>query len=160
MIKLKHGTLNRKYAKIFKQEAKLGYTNHAVWGGIPKLAEAWPSDAREAALPEELIAEVTAKLKTYSELDARQRRQSLIEIGQLLGISEMEKLPPVPMEPEIIPQAEPAAKEAPHESALYESAHRRSARSEHASSSSNIGLDAPVSVIRGIGEKQAANLEN
>ena len=85
--------LAEKYAKIFKLEAQLGYANRAVYGGMQKLAVTLLSDAREAALAETLISEVGAKLKNYEGLTADQRRQSLVEVGKLLGISGIEKLP-------------------------------------------------------------------
>ena len=85
--------LAEKYAKIFKLEAQLGYANRAVYGGMQKLAVTLLSDAREAALAETLISEVSAKLKNYEGLTVDQRRQSLVEVGKLLGISGIEKLP-------------------------------------------------------------------
>jgi len=57
---------------------------------MQKLAVTLLSDAREAALAETLISEVGAKLKNYEELTTEKRRQSLVEVGKLLGISGIE----------------------------------------------------------------------
>ena len=151
--------LAEKYAKIFKLEAKLGYTNRAVFGGMQKLAVNLLSDAREAALPEARIAEVSAKLKDYEALNAEERRQSLIEIGKVLGISSIEKLPAVEPNQETRSPAEPKIDEQPQKTTRHQPSKRRSVGSSRSRAASTVGLDAPVSVIRGIGEKQAVNLE-
>jgi len=151
--------LAEKYAKIFKLEAKLGYTNRAVFGGMQKLAVNLLSDAREAALPEAQIIEVSAKLKDYEALNAEERRQSLIEIGKVLGISSIEKLPAVEPNQETRSPAEPKIDEQPQKTTRHQPSKRRSVGSNRSHAASTVGLDAPVSVIRGIGEKQAVNLE-
>ncbi|HAE85473.1 MAG TPA: DNA helicase RecG [Anaerolineaceae bacterium] len=151
--------LAEKYAKIFKLEAKLGYTNRAVFGGMQKLAVNLLSDAREAALPEAQIIEVSAKLKDYEALNAEERRQSLIEVGKVLGISSIEKLPAVEPNQETRSPAEPKIDEQPQKTTRPQPSKRRSVGSNRSHAASTVGLDAPVSVIRGIGEKQAVNLE-
>ncbi|MEN6298653.1 MAG: hypothetical protein ABFD51_01880, partial [Anaerolineaceae bacterium] len=85
--------LREKYAKIFQLEGKLSYSNRAVFGGLQKLAETWQGEAREAGLPEKLINEISSRIKKYEILEPEARRQTLVEIGQLLGITGIVHLP-------------------------------------------------------------------
>jgi len=151
--------LAEKYAKIFKLEAQLGYANRAVYGGMQKLAVTLLSDAREAALAETLISEVGAKLKNYEGLTVEQRRQSLVEVGKLLGISGIEKLPAAAAAQQVPSSADLKIKEQEEKTSQAQPPKRRKPASNRAPAASSVGLDAPISVIRGIGEKQAANLE-
>ena len=151
--------LAEKYAKIFKLEAQLGYANRAVYGGMQKLAVTLLSDAREAALAETLISEVGAKLKNYEGLTVEQRRQSLVEVGKLLGISGIEKLPAAAAAQQVPSSADFKIKEQQEKTSQVQPPKRRKPASNRALAASSVGLDAPISVIRGVGEKQAANLE-
>jgi len=82
-----------KYSKIFQLEATQGYENKAVMGGLQALASTWPSEAREHSVSENLIPVITSILNHYPNLEIHNRRQALIEIGDLLSIPNIRSLP-------------------------------------------------------------------
>ena len=88
--------LAEKYTKMFTQEAKLGYENKAVWGGLQALGESWSSEARENGVDESLIPQVKAIFDAYPNLDGYARREALLQICKLLSI-------PLPNLPEANP---------------------------------------------------------
>ena len=152
--------ISEKYAKIFRLEAEKGYRDKVVMGGLQRLTAAWLSDAREASLPEKLIAEVAGKLGSYHEQSPSARRQTLLEIGNLLQIPGLRELPLPPTEratpaPAAAPQTEQPSK--PVKKAENPASRKLSSAALPDTGSS--GLHAPVIKIRGIGEKQAKNLE-
>lgn len=151
--------LREKYAKIFQLEGKLSYSNRAVFGGLQKLAETWQGEAREAGLPEKLINEISLRIKKYESLEPEARRQTLVEIGQLLGITGIVHLPLFrgkyeSLSHEIEQVEKPTTRTEPPQTTR-----RHKTIENHSANREPIGLNAPVTVIRGIGEKQAANLE-
>ncbi|MEL7644810.1 MAG: ATP-dependent DNA helicase RecG [Anaerolineaceae bacterium] len=152
--------ISEKYAKIFRLEAVKGYQDKVVMGGLQRLTAAWLSDAREASLPEKLIAEVAGKLGSYHEQSTTARRQTLLEIGNLLQIPGLRELPLPPTEratpaPAAAPQTEQPSKPAKK----AENPASRKLSSAALPDTGSSGLHAPVIKIRGIGEKQAKNLE-
>lgn len=153
-------SISEKYAKIFRLEAAKGYQDKAVMGGLQRLTAAWISDAREAGLPEKLVADIASMLGSYHEQSAAARRQTLMEISSLLQLPGMRELSPPPAEgiaaaPAAVEQSEQKTKT---DKKTENQAYRKlsSAALPDAGSS---GLHAPVTKIRGIGEKQAKNLE-
>lgn len=178
--------LTDKYYKIFKLEGEQGYENRAVTGGIQRLAEIWPSDAREAGLQESLIPAITAILHHYPNLDTANRRAALLEVGDLLSIPNIQTLAPIREKapaadsPEVKETAarpdgrsstqptapRPTASEknsvvrAPYEEQVVRSKvnTRMKEIARRPMADEQAGLDAPITVIRGVGEKQAQHL--
>lgn len=181
-----------KYTKMFAQEAKLGYENKAIWGGIQALSKTWTSEARENGLDESLIPQVSAIFDSYPNLDRQARRQALLQVCELLSIplpslpeanpgEKLYRFSPPSNEPKTVsskPPEEkaskplnqttkpsPAPNKAPKKQTEPEIQVVRSkvnTRLREISSkpmpNESFGLEAPVSVIRGVGEKQAAHL--
>ena len=153
-------SISEKYAKIFRLEAAKGYQDKAVMGGLQRLTAAWISDAREAGLSEKLIAEIAGKIGNYHEQSAAARRQTLMEISSLLQLPGMRELSPPPAEgiaaaPAAVEQSEQKTKTAKK----TENQASRKLSSAALPDAGSSGLHAPVTKIRGIGEKQAKNLE-
>ncbi len=153
-------SISEKYAKIFRLEAAKGYQDKAVMGGLQRLTAAWISDAREAGLPEKLVADVASMLGSYHEQSAAARRQTLMEISSLLQLPGMRELSPPPAEgiaaaPAAVEQSEQKTKTAKK----TENQASRKLSSAALPDAGSSGLHAPVTKIRGIGEKQAKNLE-
>lgn len=166
---------NEKYYKIFQLEGSQGYENRAVMGGLQALGKTWPSEAREQGLPESLIPAIGSMFSQYPNVEPANRRKILLEIGDLLSIANIQNLPemthtekvvtaatkprePFPVDRKKSPQ--PRTSETQPETQVVRSKVNTRLR-EIASKpmdDEGHGLDAPVSVIRGVGEKQGAHL--
>ncbi len=153
-----------KYANFIKLERSKGYQNTAVVGGFGALANSWPADAREAGLPGTLIARVVQLLRKYEEKSPEDRRKDLIELTSWLGLSEIGDFPPVPgVDSKPKPAAEASSRPSTPSVAktLTQSIQTKSSRKSEPSARQiqpQTGLDAPVSVIRGVGDNQVKNL--
>jgi ATP-dependent DNA helicase RecG len=66
-----------KLQKFFKLEAERGYDNHAVLGGLDRILDFWVSDARTEEIPEDLIQIITARLHDYPRLTPQSRAEVL-----------------------------------------------------------------------------------
>ncbi len=167
--------LLEKYQKIFQLEGSQGYENKAVMGGLQALASTWPSEAREHAVSENLIPVIASILNHYPNLEAQNRRQALIEIGDLLSIPNIRALPEDSNQPTEQKsdrksaqtdqegskrwKAEQTKTSYPEEQVVRSKVNTRLREiSSKPMGEEKFGLDAPVSVIRGVGEKQAAHL--
>ncbi|MGV8050616.1 MAG: ATP-dependent DNA helicase RecG [Anaerolineaceae bacterium] len=175
-------SITEKYFKIFKLEGEQGYENRAVMGGMQRLAEAWPAEAREAGFSESLIPVVSSILSHYKNLNVADRRAALLEVGDILEIPNISSLQPVGSSVFVRKGNNNAAEAAKmtvtsgnsrtqHQTGkgtdgkmdekvgrakvnarLKDIAHQPMAND-------SAGLDAPISVIRGVGEKQAKHLQ-
>ncbi len=129
-------------------------------GGLQRLTAAWISDAREAGLSEKLIAEIAGKIGNYHEQSAAVRRQTLMEISSLLQLPGMRELPPPPAE--VIAAAPAAVEQSEQKTKTAKKTENQASRKLSSAAlpdAGSSGLHAPVTKIRGIGEKQAKNLE-
>ena len=156
--------VTEKYANFIKLERRKGYQNTAVVGGFGALANNWPAEARESGLSESLIAKVLQLLRKYEEKSPEDRRKELIELTSWLGLTEIGNFPPAPGAE---PSAKPVTQSAPKPSAApaakkaaQTSQAKKSGKSEPSArpSQPQMGLDASVSVIRGVGDNQVKNL--
>lgn len=157
--------VTEKYANFIKLERSKGYQNTAVMGGFGALAGNWPGEAREAGLSEPLIAKVTQLLRKYEQKSPEDRRKDLIELTSWLGLTEIGNFPPAPgEEPPVKPvmpsvpkptQTAPAPKKAGQPSQAKST---KSAEPPARPSQAQMGLDASVGVIRGVGDNQVKNL--
>jgi ATP-dependent DNA helicase RecG len=178
---------SEKLFKIFKLESEFGYENKAVVGGIQKLSDSWAGEARAEGLSEALIPAIASILKHYPNLHPRDRWQALQEIGDLLNIPKIATLPKpkTALVKEIQPKEEkPAISEKvevkPEPARIIEKPlskpttpvssstqlgikPRVSKKAQEISrnpiADTTVGLDAPVTVIRGIGPKQAEHMK-
>ena len=167
--------------KIFKQEAEFNYQNKAVFGGLQRLAESWAGEARAEGLPEEVINEIRTILKKYPELPPEERWQQLQIIGKLLEITQVASLnQPTRANPNAKTTSLEDEKEnqRPLQKAVQNKTRSSSQsttinmdKSDTASSKASkklqalsrnpiadetTGLDAPITVIRGVGSKQSS----
>jgi len=164
-----------KYFKIFQLEGSQGYENRAVMGGLQALGKTWPSEAREQNVSESLIPVISMFFSRYPDLAPENRRNVLLEIGDLLSIADIKTLPaylpaekPVKSDPKPVKPAPEAAKTIPTTKTPAPQPEEQVVRSkvntrlrEIASKpmgDDSYGLEAPVSVIRGVGDKQGAHL--
>ncbi|MFH1446502.1 MAG: OB-fold nucleic acid binding domain-containing protein, partial [Chloroflexota bacterium] len=157
---------SEKLYKIFKLEAEFSYENLAVVGGLQKLAESWAAEARAEGTSESLIPAITSILHRYPDLDIDDRWGALLEIGDLLSIPKIAYLPnPAQREsPRLKPEIpkEKAQDKTVTPSQTKVSRPKRVKGTQETSrypiADTTIGLDAPTTVIRGVGAKQAEHL--
>jgi len=142
-----------KLQKFFKLEAERGFDNKAVMGGLPKMLDSWIPYARSDGIGEDLINAITSLLRDYSRLSVKSRREILSGIWKRI-MKELE-LPPIeelnfqkkspvtttPPPPTTKSHTEPAKPKPPQ-------VDKRTSNLEQVSFTE---LDAPVSVIQGIG---------
>lgn len=149
--------VTEKFANYIKLERSKGYQNTAIMGGFNALATNWPAEARDAGFSESLIARVSQLLKKYESKTPEERRKDLIELTSWLGLSEIGSFPPVT-------GGEPTAKPAPRTelkatpTSPSPKPAPKKAQPPANPSQPQIGLDASVGVIRGVGENQVKNL--
>jgi len=190
-----------KLSRIFKLEAKQGFENRAVMGGMVRLTQAWESDAREVAMDEKTIQFVSQKFSVYEQLSPAERKTALIEIAERLAILETLNLQAFAVSEALPDFSQAVSAENGRQSANINarshlsndkstgtatSTQRARAKSpvsavrptHQAGASSSVsgaqagkksagakatpaprfGIEASVTVIRGIGDKQAENL--
>jgi ATP-dependent DNA helicase RecG len=152
-----------KLYKIFKLEAEFGYSNKAVVGGLEKLTDSWAGEARADGLTEEDIQKVTIALNRYPNLDLQGRAHTLKEIGHVLDIPGIKYLEePGPEHKEQKEQVGNTESQIPGQSIEKPKSHGRGSTRKRANVSAPIpsevapdGLKAPVTAVRGIGQKQS-----
>jgi ATP-dependent DNA helicase RecG len=154
-----------KYANFIKLERSKGYQNTAIMGGFNALASTWPAEARESGLPEPLIKKVSQLLKKYEGQSPEDRRKDLIELTSWLGLSEIGSFPPAPgSEPPAKPVTQTVSKPIRTTSTAKQatqSSQPKSTKKPAQPAQQNqpqMGLDASVGVIRGVGDNQVKNL--
>jgi ATP-dependent DNA helicase RecG len=166
----------QKLQKFFKLEAERHYDNHAVVGGLERTLDLWVSEARLDGVPEDLIQAIVARLRDYPRLTEKSRAETLQGLWRRIQRSESGLPPETPFEVEPGSEALPEpietlilAAEAPE--SADESAEAEPipvASVEPPASAVEIpapplmepgALNAPLTVVKGIGPQTAKNLE-
>ena len=154
--------LIEKLKRIFKLEAELGYTNKAVVGGLDKFLPSWTSEAQTAHLKDELIQAVVIRINQYRLLDQEERALLLNEIIELLqtairnsqDIGQPQKEYKQRFTKQNQPSNSPRAQE---ETTQFNQTQARS--SGNVDTDKSPGLNAPLTVLHGIGPRNAQSLE-
>jgi ATP-dependent DNA helicase RecG len=167
-----------KLQKFFKLEAERGYDNHAVLGGLDRILDFWVSDARTEGVPEDLIQIITARLHDYPRLTPASRAEVLEGLWRRVqretsGEHGLEvDQPPVPPAPNVEDKTEAeeeieATSQAVEAQDLVKAEEEKSApreteegqqRSRPRPEGQPIALDAPVTVLPGVGRNHARTL--
>jgi ATP-dependent DNA helicase RecG len=142
-----------KLQKVIKLETERGYDNRAVVGGLDKVLPAWLKEAEAAKLDESLLKSVSTSLSEYGQLEPESRAQSLQVLLQSLSEHQAHYQPAVQNS-----QRDNRLRRAKPETPTRKSAARTSESSQVAPAGQ--GLDAPLTVIQGIGPRYAQNLRN
>ncbi len=160
-----------KLQKILKLEAELGYENKAVVGGLEKFIPSWVKEAQSSNLDSQLIQGIVDKINNYRSQDQAARTQTLDDIFTILRSA-----PPVRVVPGGKPQqkettqikkpAEPPQKPAPKYPAAAHNIPREdkprpiSTSTRPPAAAPTAGLNAPLTVLYGIGPKNAELLKS
>lgn len=149
-----------KLYKIFKLEAEFNYTNKAVVGGLEKLTDTWQGEARADEIPEEKIQSVVLLLNRYADVSIPERAQALRRIGHILdnpGIKHLEEaVDQISADQE--PAIPPAAQTNPTKSAQRSRISTQKRTGSPLPVSNSVvpeSLSSPITIVRGIGQKQA-----
>ncbi len=165
-----------KLQKFFTLEADRGYDNKAVMGGLAGMLSAWEAEARTDELSEELIQAVITRLRDYHRLSPDSRRDALKGLWNRIRREESKDAPSLP-EQAPQPPAKPAAQgeETPPAEIAQEEVRKpeprpqseykpRPARMRRPSRPRPEGpaaaLEAPVTVLDGVGPANAEKLGN
>ncbi len=164
-----------KLRKFFRLEAENGYNDSAIIGGLAKMLDYWENDARNDGLSEEIIQVVAGRLRDYSRLSPDSRKETLKGVWNRIkkeyledGDEKPRQTHPEPAsapQTEVAPQPESAAPAPPQEDApKREQAHRPARpRSESTpgaqTSQTPVALNASLTVLQGIGPRNAKTLE-
>ena len=135
-----HSTLR----KILNAEAAGGHANKAVIGGLDKLAPLWEKQARAAGFGDDFIDAVLAKLQRYSALPPPKRTHA---VKELLSMVAAHAAPETTYRPE---QTTPPPRTEPHQEPAPLTASDPDA---------TFPLDAPLTVVSGIGPSHAETLK-
>lgn len=145
-----------KLQKFFKLESERGYDNRAVVGGLDKILPSWKKEAKSQNLNEDLIQTVTDRLNEYAnlELDARQSCiQGLLEKLESLDTPAASSTPVVQKETIRASYKPEKLHKAP------QTVTRTESKKSSSTSSASVALNAPLTVLSGIGARYAQTFE-
>ena len=171
-----------KLQKYVRLEAKNGYDNKAIIGGLASMLETWESEARNDGVAEEVIQAVTSRLRDYERLSPDSRKVTLFGIGNRLkreypelgGEKELPKADASQVQAEDKPSEQTQDEPAPakttesipqQESVEKSTPARRPARPRSESvpgastSKTPVALNAALTVLQGVGPRNATTLE-
>jgi len=174
-----------KLLKFFILESERGYDNQAVLGGLERMLDHWQAQARSDHLPEDIIQAVNTRINDYSRLSPKSRSEALDGLWQRIvrtegapamrfefidepedtGIAQQETEIPAPEPPvDPGPSGRASGKEASSESDESIDLNKTGPAPETAESgitqpSEPAALDAPVSVLQGVGPHHSKNLQ-
>ena len=133
-----------KYQKFLKLEIDRGFDNKAVLGGLEKIIPSWQNDAVSAGLNSTAIKTVTENFSNYGNQPVSARKQSVNQVLTILKKSAIE--------PKELSQL-------PENNYRQNSESRSPLDVQKNNTSSADGLDAPLTVVNGVGPANAQKLE-
>lgn len=164
-----------KLQRYIRLESERGYDNRAVVGGLDKIIPWWEPEARASTIAEESLQAILERLRTYPKEETDGRQRLVNELNQLLdGVSKLPRQNPASPRPQPArptPQSDRSRQpgNASQSSRNGQPSDRQSRpvspqppRVPPAPPPSNDaleqGLNAPVSVLQGIGPSNAKTL--
>ncbi|MEX1248549.1 MAG: ATP-dependent DNA helicase RecG [Anaerolineales bacterium] len=160
-----------KLKKIFQLEAQRQYDNRAVMGGIEKMLHGWEAEARAEDVNEPLIKAVTSQLRNYDDLEPEYRALAIKnvwqriqhEVGQEEPGQRDKSLPKGKLQREktqlIRIKERPVAQRKPEPPAPKPETRKTKPPKRPKIEGGPIGLNAPTTVLNGVGTVNAKRLE-
>lgn len=151
--------------KYFRLEAKNGYNDSAIIGGLAQMLDHWENDARNDGVSEEIIQVVAGRLRDYNRLSPESRKETLFGIGNRLKKEYLDKdKKPAQTRPAPAPapqtEVAPQQADAPKREPAHRPARPRSESSPGSQTSQTpVALHASLTVLQGIGPKNAKTLQ-
>lgn len=173
-----------KLLKFFKLEKERGYDNRAVVGGLDKILPAWESEARSNHLEDAILHEILSVLRAYPDQDPAQRSETLTQLIvrleqaaitdpiQRSGISTatpagggLAKEPtPRQVDQQNHQPAVPAKPQSPRGHSGEDQVDYSGPQARQTSSKASIpdqsGINAPVRVLQGVGDRLSQTLSS
>lgn len=156
-----------KLRKFFRLEHENKYQNTAVIGGLASMLDYWEGEARADSIDEGVIQAVVARLRSYEKLSPEGRAESLKGLWKRIGETYPEagqkpKAQTQPPKQEQAPHPERSERERPQQRQPSQSKPKPSkfestAGAKH--SQTPAALDAELTVLQGVGPKNAESLE-
>ena len=178
-----------KLRNFFRLEHEKKYDNTAIIGGLAKMLDYWEGDARADGIAEEVIQAVVARLRSYEKLSPEGRAESLKGLWKRIGDTypeagqkpkQQQTQPQRPPRPapspapvsnreERKPEGEPAAQQAQQQPRPPQPQYQQKPRpvppprsesfagAKH--SQTPAALNAQLTVLQGVGPKNAESLE-
>jgi ATP-dependent DNA helicase RecG len=160
-----------KLSKFFRLEAERGYDNRAVVGGLDRMLDRWEAEARSENIADDLIQLVNQRLRSYPSLTPASRAETLEGIWKRIQRISNENLPPLPsFEPGVeIPDQDVKSgtesfrkekeKDINPPTVVKSGKSPRSVRRPPlAAEGQPAALDAPTTVLQGVGPKHGLTL--
>jgi len=158
-----------KLRKFFRLEHENGYSNTAIIGGLAKMLDFWEGEARADGVQEEVIQAVVQRLRSYDGLSPQSRADALKglwkRIGETYPDTQQRTQPrPRPAQsqaehpgPRSEPQAaEPRPQHQPKPRPVPPQRSESTPGARH--SQTPAALDAPLTVLQGVGPRHAQTL--
>jgi ATP-dependent DNA helicase RecG len=150
-----------KLRKFFRLEHGNGYSDTAIIGGLAKMLDFWEGEARADGIQEEIIQAVVQRLRSYNGLSPQSRADALKGLWKRIGEAYPEaaqkprREAPRPPQPQKIEQPKkPEHKPRPPAPGRAE----RTPGAQH--SQTPAALNAPLTVLQGVGPKNAEALQS
>ena len=146
--------------KFLRLEKDRGFDNRAVLGGLDKFIPTWKITPESDTLSKEVIQEVCSILQRYPELDIEGRTESIEKIVQMIhGVTTVDQPAPtfsgIPANNQ---HRNPPLREKIHRNIDAESPHPK-AKVGGVIPEKPVGLEAKLTVLPGIGTKNAQSLD-
>ncbi|HNZ13317.1 MAG TPA: ATP-dependent DNA helicase RecG [Anaerolineaceae bacterium] len=140
-----------KLLKFMRLEVDRGYDNRAVVGGLNKVLPWWEPEARASGMDAGLLERVVEQLNAYPGYSLEDRAACLNDL-----LNELEAALPAETERRTATPPHPRPVDSDAQSAPSERSRRPAVEREP---SAPIGLDAPVTVLPGVGPKYAQTMK-
>ncbi len=145
-----------KLRKFFRLEAENGYTDTAVIGGLAKMLDFWEADAKRDGIPDDLIQAVAGRLRDYRRLTPDSRAETLKGIWKRIKAQYGEE---EPKRAQGKPASAQAAAAPPRRRSHARVQPRAASVPGAVTSQTPAALNAPLTVLSGVGPRHAKTLE-
>lgn len=158
-----------KLQKFLRLESERNFDNRAVVGGLDKILPIWESEARASEVNEELIREITTRLNSYAVNDLQGRENTINELLLLIS-AELKATSNVQgnsqMKNPVAELKSDGSRPNDHNKPPLETTSRQTLPKKDsnkagwgADSPNTQGLNAPLTVLQGVGPRTAQSLK-
>jgi len=161
-----------KLLKILQLEGQqFNYSDRAIIGGLEKLLPSWLNEAVSDNLPEDTLSGIRTALGNYASLSPEQRHQNILTLAKSLKeaypadvrIARSEALISKTFSKPYTPPGEVALKTSslpPNTETTDAKPAQTTAPSQPAAPAPGMGMDAPITIINGIGKETAKKYDS
>jgi ATP-dependent DNA helicase RecG len=142
-----------KLQKFFKLERERNYDNRAVVGGLDKILPSWEKEAEKESIDSQLVQYIKEKLSSYTQLDIAERRSTILDLLDQIKDANSEILRPKP-----ISKAPISTREVEQQFSQTDKNIRAPIRQAPVTKDF-VGIDSPISVLKGVGKQTADTFE-